>query len=582
MSNNKNPSSVVADRSIDTSAGTSVSTLDNSQVVNAHTPTLSRRTLLTGAVAGATVAATALAQKGGNGNGGNAEHPVLGGSRSIRSQNATRLREKAAKTHLQEFIQEQRTNGDEAFADKRGSFSKTLPHNRFGEVDTQQYQALLRALDSGNNADFEQIQLAPNCTRRLANPQGAYKFEMVGRDAHNTFIRPAPPFLGAETAGEMGELYWKALCRDVPFCEFDNHPLIAAAVADLNRLRAPVGPKAGGKVTAQTIFRGETPGDLVGPYLSQLLLKPIPWGPSIIDQRYQAPVAGENFGTTEGEWLAIQEGRVPGRLSRVSNATYLYDARCLGEYVHADFSFQAYLNAALILLGEGALDTGGVYMTGSTQGGFVSLGAPDVLDLVSKAGNLALTGAWYQKWLVHRRARPEVYAGRLHFQKLGQRQYDLPADIANSEAVDRVFSQYGTYLLPLAFAEGSPTHPSYPAGHATIAGACVTVLKAFFQGDKELSNPVTTNSVGDLVSYAGTLTVEGELNKLANNVALGRDWAGVHYRSDGVDGLQVGEQQAETLLRDYSLTYNESFDGFVFRRFNGQQVRIVNGELTLI
>ena len=549
--------------------------------VNATTPTLSRRALLTGTVAGATLAVTAVAQQGG-GKTTNADHPVLGGSRNIRSQTATRLRERAAKTHLQEFIKEQRTNGDEAFADKRGSFSKTLPHNRFGEVDTQQYQALLRALDSGNNADFEQIQLAPNCTRRLANPQGAYKFEMVGRDAHNTFIRPAPPFLGAETAGEMGELYWKALCRDIPFCEFDNHPLIAAAVADLNRLGAPVGPKAGGRVTAQTIFRGETPGDLVGPYLSQLLLKPIPWGPSIIDQRYQAPVAGENFGTNESEWLAIQEGQVPGRLSRVSNATYLYDARCLGEYVHADFSFQAYLNAALILLGEGALDTGGVYMTGSTQGGFVSLGAPDVLDLVSKAGNLALTGAWYQKWLVHRRARPEVYAGRLHFQKLGQRQYDLPSDIANSEGVDRVFSQYGTYLLPLAFAEGSPTHPSYPAGHATIAGACVTVLKAFFQGNKELDNPVTTNSVGDLVPYAGTLTVEGELNKLANNVALGRDWAGVHYRSDGVDGLEVGEQQAETLLRDYSLTYNESFDGFVFRRFNGQQVRIVNGELTLL
>jgi hypothetical protein len=36
-----------------------------------------------------------------------------------------------------------------------------------------------------------------------------------------------------------------------------------------------------------------------------------------------------------------------------------------------------------------------------------------------------------------------------------------------------------SYLLPLAFPEGSPTHPAYGAGHATVAGACVTILKAF-------------------------------------------------------------------------------------------------------
>ena len=35
-------------------------------------------------------------------------------------------------------------------------------------------------------------------------------------------------------------------------------------------------------------------------------------------------------------------------------------------------------------------------------------------------------------------------------------------------------------LLPVAFQEGSPMHPAYGAGHATVAGACVTILKAFF------------------------------------------------------------------------------------------------------
>jgi len=32
------------------------------------------------------------------------------------------------------------------------------------------------------------------------------------------------------------------------------------------------------------------------------------------------------------------------------------------------------------------------------------------------------------------------------------------------------------HLLPMAFPEGSPIHPAYGAGHATVAGACVTIL----------------------------------------------------------------------------------------------------------
>ena len=53
----------------------------------------------------------------------------------------------------------------------------------------------------------------------------------------------------------------------------------------------------------------------------------------------------------------------------------------------------------------------------------------------------------------------------------------------------------------------------------------------------------------------------------------------VHYRSDSVRGLFVGEQQALGLLRDHSRTYNERFDGFIVRKFNGDRVRIANGEV---
>ncbi len=530
--------------------------------------------------AAATAAATAAVSATGSASAFRSAHPVLGDGPARRSAEATRIRSAAAREGLRDFIALQRTNGDEAFPDKRASFSKTLPHDENGEVDPAAYAALIAALSSGSNADFDAIPLDPTATRKLANPQGAYKFEMTGRDSHSTWMRPAPTFLGDETSAEMGEVYWKALCREVPFINFDTDPLIGAAVNDLNAFNAPVGPKQGNLITRSTVFRGETPGDLAGPYISQLLLQPIPWGPRTLDQRYMPSQQGVDFMTTKAEWLAVQRGSVPGSLVRVS-PRYINDGRALGEYVHSDFSFQAYLNAALILLGiNGSLDTANIYLTNSTQGGFVSLGGPDVLDLVSKAGNLALTGAWYQKWLVHRRARPEMYGGRLHHQLTGAADYNLPPEIGSSDALNRVFFNTGAYFLPMAFAEGSPTHPAYPAGHATIAGACCTVLKAFFNEDLPYPGPVQSSANGASLMPIGTaLTLGGEINKLANNVALGRDWAGVHYRSDGVDGLLVGEQQAVTMLADYSRTYNEAFDGFTLTRFNGERIRISNGDV---
>ena len=543
------------------------------------TPKFSRRSLLqTAAGVSAVVGMAGSAQAKPKSKAASNGHPILAGNRNQRSAEAMQIRNAASRTWLQDFIGTQQTNGDEGlYDDYRASFTKALPHNSIGEVVPSEYEKLLIALESRRNADFEAITLGG--ARKLANPQGAYKFDMVGRDAHNTFMRPAPVFAGAETAAEMGELYWKALCRDVPFSEFDSNPLISAAVNDLNGFSETVGPN-NGTMTTGNIFRGETAGDLVGPYISQLLLKDIPFGNSVLEQRYAKPADGADFMTTAPNWLAVQKGNVPETLMK-SGQFYIYNARALGEFVHVDFSYQAYQSAALILLGvPNSFDLNNLYNTSSTQGAFVTLGGPDVLDLVAKAGNLALTGAWFQKWLVHRRLRPETYGGRLHYQKTGVKDYGLPDEILVSDGVGRTFNNNGTYFLPMAFAEGSPTHPAYPAGHATIAGACCTVLKAFFNENAPLPDPVTPNSDGSaLLPYGSSLTIGGEINKLANNIALGRDWAGVHYRSDGVDGLLVGEQQAIGLLQDYSRTYNEDFDGFQLTKFDGSPILIRDGRV---
>ncbi|MEM7432250.1 MAG: vanadium-dependent haloperoxidase [Pseudomonadota bacterium] len=444
----------------------------------------------------------------------------------------------------------------------------------------------MRAAKTGKARHFEAIPLDGTASRRLANPQGAYRFVHGGLDGHATRMRPAPTFRSAEAAAEMGEVYWQGLTRDVPFNHYETDIRIANAVDDLNYgFSETVGPKMSGFVNPMTLFRGPTDGDLTGPYVSQFLWHDIPYGPSVINQRYERPVSHLEFMVDEVNWLNVQRGGAPMETPVFdTDRRYIYDNRGLGEYVHRDVLFQAYFNAGLILLGYGgaAIDSGNPYFNGtiSNQGAFTCFGGPYMIDLVTQAGNLALQGAWYQKWLQHRRLRPEVYAGRVHFMMTGKRNYELNSEILNSQAVQHVYSQFGSYLLPMAYTEGSPTHPSYPAGHATVAGACTTMLKAFFNEEFVIPNPVISNDDGTALDsyYGATLTVGGELNKLASNVAIARNAAGVHYRSDGVDGLYVGEQQAIGLLKDYSLEVNEPFDGFTLTKFDGERVRISNGK----
>jgi len=47
-------------------------------------------------------------------------------------------------------------------------------------------------------------------------------FDLEGPDSHACSIPPAPRFDSAEEAGEMVELYWIALARDVPFTDKDK------------------------------------------------------------------------------------------------------------------------------------------------------------------------------------------------------------------------------------------------------------------------------------------------------------------------------------------------------------------------
>jgi hypothetical protein len=472
----------------------------------------------------------------------------------------------------------QPTNGDETrYANLINTFSKTLRHNNLGEVNVDSYQSMIRAIQSGKSADFDAILRGGSVG--LKNPMAAFTYQGGGADQCQFAIRPAPAFDSAEQAGEMVELYWQALARDVPFAEFDTDPVIASAAAELSRLTDFRGPKENGRVTPRTIFRGSTDGDRVGPYLSQFLLLPVANGSMAMEQKQKSLVPSQEFMTQHADWLEIQLGLGKGSGVKLeSTARYIRNLRDVAQYVHVDSSFQPYFNAAWILMQYDNLvyDESNPYTWSRAHDSFVTFGPVDALEFVSRAARPAFHAAWWQKWMVHRRARPEVFAARVHFHTLKNAVYPIHGDVLESQAMERTASRFGTYFLPQAYSEGSPAHSAYPSGHATVGGACVTMLKAFFREDYIIPNPVVPSADGSrLEPWTGEpLTVGGELNKLVSNIALARDTAGIHWRTDGWEGMKLGEQVAMHILRDLAGCYAEDFGAFRLTTYTGEPLEI--------
>ena len=523
------------------------------------------------AVAGVGVPSLLLSEKS------KADAEDAGSSRRARSY---QIRVAAAEAERNIPTPRQINNGDERRYDNFiGNYSQGLPHNSIGEVAPTAYQALLTAVHSGKSSDFANIPMGGNA--KLAGPQGGLTFDLEGTDCAQLSIPPSPRLAGAERAGEMVEDYWMALARDVPFSQYGSESITAAAIVDLNKLSSFTGPKANGQITANTLFRGLRPGDLTGPYLSQFFLLPVSFGTLSVTQKFNAYTPGKDYLTDFASWLAVQNGQGPFPAQAVSGGTsYIKNGRDLGAWVHTDITFQAYLFAAQWLLTHGApLNAGNPYLAIKNQVGVQAFGGQHILDLLGEVSNRALKAMWYQKWFVHRTLRPIAYGGLVHNTITGAANYPIHRDMLNSQALGQVFSKYGSYLLPAAYPEGNPMHPSYAEGHGVIAGACVTALKAFFNESFVIPNPVVASDDGQsLLPYTGSdaaqITVGGELDKLANNVALGRDVAAAHWRSDAEQSLLLGEAVAISILRDQRATCNEPFSGFTFTKFDGTTITV--------
>ena len=459
------------------------------------------------------------------------------------------------------------------------TFGKTLKHNINGQLTAETLQGFEDATLSGKFADWERLPV--NNELRLVNPLAAYVWDKDPLAA-DVIKLPAFPALDSERLAEEAlELYWMALLRDVPLWDYERSSLARDAVAELSKT------KLNAKVTQQTLFRLGTPGESEGHWISQFLWMPIPFGAQNLWQAYRVPFKGTDFMTSWDEYLKVANGEwPPGILNHFANLYYLRSGRDVGEYVHWDFCNQASINAAAILLGnphrprEGWPATN-PYKTSRTMNGFVNLGPGYAQNAMGVVCDLAFKACWNEKWLRHRALRPEEYGALVDRTVRGETVGIHPL-IVHSEAVKRVRAKFGSALLPQSYPEGCPPHPAYPSGHAVVGGACVTVLKALFDEGRKIRFPMQPTSDGkdweSISPHVPAPTVGAELNKLATAIAMGRNFAGIHWRSDAWQGLLLGESVATAWLKAEKMKCVEGQQGWLknyeFTSFAGQKVLV--------
>lgn len=463
-------------------------------------------------------------------------------------------------------------------------------------------------------------------------------FGLLGPDPQSIPMPPAPKLGSAELTGELAELYCFSLLRDVPFSDLSaivsnqreintqshTHSGIPVDVIvdELSQLdwfskRCLKGVYLDSNQQEQALsseeldrmrkgqpqdylFRGPNYGDAVGPIVSQFLLAgsqgSAPFSSTLmpsegiicdgvtrLDQRVPIARANTNYLQTWEAWFDVQQGAdVSGTADFTgTECRFVTTPRDLCTLVRYASVVQIFARAENLLSCHNvAKDSGLPYQQQNHIDHQVDAVVGSALTLRSLLCDVA-TSVYnvlqYQKFTIHKRARPEALAARMFKQLNGTFSVkplkitcDKLAAILNLVEKDNHHStgRKGSILLSQAFPEGSPMSPSYGSYHAAIAGACATVLKTYFDqyapihfaGEQLAFVPSSDGKQLDTIGCKSMpLTVEGELNKLASNIAMSRVWAGVNYYSDAIESLKLGEQVAIAVMQERKLARQERF-----------------------
>jgi membrane-associated phospholipid phosphatase len=444
-------------------------------------------------------------------------------------------------------------------------YSKALPHDADGYVNKFVYIQFYKAL---KNQSIDQLNYVPlGGATKLLDPPAAWSRDVPAFVRSSQFC--LPKLSTALFAANIAEVYIAAAARDVVFSDYTIDVQIAKSVVDFANLSCYRGPA----ITNLSIFRGESAGDLIGPYISQLLLLDYEQAGIIYNQQYPM-LAAVDYMTTLFNTLSVQNGIVNEVLAPLSSARYISTGRDLASYFRGHTLILPYVRAVGVLFNAEAPFNAGIPVNSSFTG-FSNFGRPDIEACLGAVSRLAALAAFCQK-VKALYIRPEEVGILINRVRLGLNLCHNPTlsdEILDSAILGDIFNAYGNYLLPQAYPEGSPASPSYPSVHAVVAGACITVLKFFFNGQWNLNLMEPDIGATSLISTGLMSNLSNELDKLASNVGMARIFAGVNYRMDIIGGIRLGEQVALRFLREHVEKYPQCVN---------IQITLYNGDIVYI
>lgn len=178
------------------------------------------------------------------------------------------------------------------------------------------------------------------------------------------------------------------------------------------------------------------------------------------------------------------------------------------EAVHADFPTDFPTALAKQFLAEGAkIDTD--ILPALTQAEFVN-SVVALSEIIGWGVSTVSPSAFASKW-EYGRPRPEEVAWAIHTGEL-----DAPAHIKEKVAALDLQSMEDFTAYP----EGAPRHPAYPAMHSAASVASLYLAVVFDLSPEQVA----------------------EARNLDFAVATSRTLAGVHYESDNIAGLSLGQE----------------------------------------
>lgn len=478
-------------------------------------------------------------------------------------------------------------------------FTKGLKHNNInGELDNvDDFVSMIKSIIANDKVKFSKIPMFGKMIDPFSSNSAIINGVMQG-----SLRLIKPPYINSvESSNEMNELYAQAISRDVAFINYNSDETIDLVKNILNTKH-------------NTLFRAKLPAGYLGPYISQLLLLDIKFDTYKIVQKYTMYLSKQEciklgirneWGVTLNEAINIQNNKLNENPSGYPNKflieKFINDGRSLARAAHKDTPYQYYYDAYLILSKLGVPNNPTWPQINNNNYFLMATGAASVLCSIAEITNLSLYHAWYWKWQQYRKLRPEEFAIMItNVKKSGINKYGINEKILDSEFLNLI-EHYNLewdpsfekqfekqYVLPMTYVEGSPLHPAYPSGHAIIAGACCTLLKMMFDGDAKwnIFNEIYQASEDGqiLVPYNGNdknnISVQSEIDKLASNIAYGRNWAGIHYKSDANAGIYLGEKVAIEYMRDL-LTRNNFTSSIKFKGFANNEIIVdpIIGEL---